>query len=48
MSLSPGITYAILDNVNVCSFVQVPIYRQVTGIQLTANWSALVGVSTRF
>jgi hypothetical protein len=48
VSLSPGVTYSILDNVSVYSFVQVPIYRQVNGIQLTANWAALVGISTRF
>ena len=48
VSLSPGIRYAIRDNINLYSFVQVPIYRRVNGVQLTADWSALVGVSTRF
>jgi hypothetical protein len=48
VSLSPGVSYAVLSNTNVYGFVQVPIYRYVNGVQLTAHWAALVGVSTRF
>jgi len=48
VSLSPGISYAVLDNTNVYAFVQVPVYRYVNGVQLTANWAALAGVTTRF
>jgi hypothetical protein len=48
VSVAPGVSYAIRDNVNLYSFVQVPIYRQNNGVTLSANWSALVGVSTRF
>ncbi len=30
------------------SFVQKPIYQHVNGTQLTADWSAAVGISTQF
>jgi hypothetical protein len=29
-------------------FVQLPLYQRVNGVQLTADWSAVVGVSARF
>ena len=55
VSLSPGVTYILLDNVSILldnvsvyGLVQLPIYRQVSGVQLTANWVALVAISTRF
>jgi hypothetical protein len=48
VSLSPGVSYAILDNTNIYGYVQVPLYRYVTGVQLTADWAALAGISTRF
>lgn len=48
VSLSPGVTYAVLANTSIYGFVQVPIYRYVNGVQLTARWAALVGISTRF
>ena len=48
VSLSPGVSYGISASTSLYSFVQVPLYRYVNGVQLTANWSAVVGVSTRF
>ncbi|MGE0260803.1 MAG: hypothetical protein AB7H71_06615 [Alphaproteobacteria bacterium] len=48
VSLSPGISYGVFTNTDVYGFVQVPLYRYVNGVQLTANWSVVVGVSTRF
>jgi hypothetical protein len=48
VSLSPGATYAVLSNTNLYGFVQVTIYRHVTGIQLTARWAGLIGINTRF
>ena len=30
------------------TFVQLPLYQSVNGVQLTAKWSALAGVSWRF
>jgi hypothetical protein len=32
----------------VYTFAQVPLYQKVNGVQLTADWSAVVGVSWRF
>jgi hypothetical protein len=48
VSLSPGVSYAVLANTNLYAYVQVPIYRYVNGVQLTARWAALVGLSTWF
>ena len=46
--LSPGVSYAVAGNVQIYGFVQKPIYQYVNGVQLTADWSAVVGVSGRF
>jgi hypothetical protein len=48
VSLSPGISYGGFANTNLYGFMQAPLYRHVNGVQLTANWSVVVGVSTRF
>jgi hypothetical protein len=48
VSLSPGISYGVTASTNLYGFAQVPLYRYVNGVQLTANWSVVVGVSTRF
>ncbi len=46
--ISPGASYAITKTFQVYGFVQKPIYQNVNGVQLTANWSAVIGISTRF
>jgi hypothetical protein len=46
--VSPGASYAVAKNVQVYGFVQKALYQYVNGVQLTADWSALVGVSARF
>ena len=46
--VSPGISYNITRDAQVYAFVQVPLYQSVNGVQLTADWSALAGVSMRF
>jgi hypothetical protein len=46
--LSPGISWNVSRNAQAYAFVQVPIYQAVNGVQLTADWSALAGVSWRF
>jgi len=46
--VSPGISYAVTRSMQVYGFVQKPIYQHVNGVQLTAAWSAVIGVSTRF
>ena len=48
VALSPGVSYAVLDNTHLYGYIQVPIYQYVNGVQLTAKWAGLVGVSTRF
>jgi hypothetical protein len=46
--VSPGISWNVGRNTQVYGFVQVPVYQAVNGLQLTADWSAVVGVSSRF
>jgi hypothetical protein len=46
--LSPGISYAVTKATQLYAFVQKPLYQHVNGVQLTADWSAVVGVSARF
>jgi len=46
--LSPGLSYRMTDAVQLYGFVQKPIYQYVNGTQLTADWSAAVGVSSQF
>ena len=46
--LSPGMSYNITRDMQAYTYVQVPIYQSVNGVQLTADWSALAGVSFRF
>ena len=48
VALSPGVSYAASDAVSVYGFVQKPIYQRVNGVQLTADWSGVVGLRTRF
>ena len=46
--VSPGISWNVTQNAQVYGFAQFPIYQSVNGVQLTAKWSALAGVSWRF
>ena len=48
VAITPGITYAFTPAVQVYGFVQVPIYRYVNGVQLTADWSGTLGISVQF
>ncbi|WP_420475483.1 hypothetical protein [Noviherbaspirillum sp. ST9] len=48
VSLSPGLSYALSDAVQVYGFLQKPVYRNVNGVQLTADKALVVGVSGRF
>jgi hypothetical protein len=45
---SPGLGYQVTPDVQIYSFLQLPIYRYVNGIQLTADWAAVVGATVRF
>ena len=46
--ISPGMSYALSKRTQVYGFVQLPVYQHVNGVQLSADWAALVGVTTRF
>ena len=46
--LSPGLGVTLGDKTQLCGFVQLPLYQDVNGVQLTADWAAVAGVSRRF
>ena len=46
--LSPGIGYSISRRTQLYGFVQLPVYQHVNGVQLVSDWSAVLGVTTRF
>jgi len=46
--LSPGISVAINKDVQIYGFLQFPLYQYVNGVQLTADWSGLIGFSVKF
>lgn len=48
INLSPGLSYALTPETELYGFFQQPIYQYVNGVQLTEDWSAVVGISQRF
>ena len=46
--VSPGLSYVIAKKVQLYGFVQLPLYQYVNGVQLTADWSVVAGISARF
>jgi hypothetical protein len=46
--VSPGVSVAVGKAIQIYSFVQLPLYQYVNGVQLTADWSAVIGVSAKF
>lgn len=46
--LSPGLSYDVSPTIRAYAFFQHPVYQRVNGVQLTANHSFVVGVSTHF
>jgi hypothetical protein len=46
--LSPGASYAVAKSTQLYAFVQKPLHQYVNGVQLAADWSVVLGVSTRF
>jgi hypothetical protein len=46
--ISPGVSFAVNKTTQIYGFVQLPLYQYVNGVQLTADWSALIGISARF
>jgi hypothetical protein len=45
--VSPGVSWNFAPKAQAYAFVQLPIYQSVNGVQLTASWSAMAGVSWR-
>lgn len=48
VSLSPGLSYDVSHDLQVYGFFQQSLYQNVNGVQLTADWSAIMGVSRSF
>jgi hypothetical protein len=48
LSLTPGLSYAIVTGTNLYGLVQLPLYQYVNGEQLTAKHSLTVGINHRF
>lgn len=46
--LSPGLSYAVAENVQIYGFYQQPIYQNVNGVQLVARRAFMVGLAGRF
>lgn len=46
--LSPGLRLTLGRNLAAYTFVQIPLYRDVNGNQLTADWSLTVGMNYNF
>ncbi len=45
---SPGMSVALSKASQLYGFVQWPLYQYVNGVQIVADWSAVMGVSARF
>lgn len=48
LALAPGMTWAWSPTAQVYGFVSVPVYQNVNGVQLTADWSVAAGISVQF
>ncbi len=48
LSLTPGLSYAIVTGTNLYGLLQLPLYQYVNGEQLTAKHSLIVGINHRF
>jgi hypothetical protein len=46
--LSPGLSWSATRDFEIYGFVQVPVYRYVNGVQLTASRAYVMGITTRF
>jgi len=46
--VSPGASWNLTKDLQLYGFVQVPIYQKVNGVQLTADYGLVLGLSSRF
>ncbi len=45
---SPGVAVPLGSDTQIYGLVQLPLYQNVSGVQLTADWTATLGVTMRF
>ena len=45
---SPGVSFAATPTMRIYSFLQQPLYQNMNGVQLTADYSAVVGIKSSF
>lgn len=46
--LSPGLSYALTHDAQLYGFLQLPLYRYYNGVQLSADYAVVVGLTLRF
>jgi len=46
--LSPGVSATVMHNMQLYTFIQLPVYSKLSGYQLFPHWTATVGMSYRF
>jgi hypothetical protein len=46
--VSPGLSYAVTKGLQAYAFFHKPLYQHVNGVQLTADWSAVAGITLKF
>jgi len=46
--VSPGVSYAVTKGLQAYAFFHKPLYQHVNGVQLTADWSAVAGITLKF
>ena len=46
--LSPGVSAVVTNKLQVYGFVQLPVYSNLSGVQLFPHWTATIGASYRF
>jgi hypothetical protein len=46
--ISPGLSYVLTESLQIYTFLQLPLYQYVNGVQLTADWAAVAGLNMRF
>jgi hypothetical protein len=48
LAISPGVSYLWGRDWQIYSFVQKPLYQNVNGVQLSSDWSLVLGLTTKF
>ncbi|MEI7455374.1 MAG: hypothetical protein WCK93_01500 [Nitrosomonadales bacterium] len=48
LALSPGVSFSVTPDTRIYALLQVPVYQNVTGLQLTSNLGATIGINQRF